>query len=151
MTRSNSQTVQSFLSLTSLPGNGLRYCNCLPTRSRKGLGRPDPQFGRPLPIEAAPRITGALTAGVRVFSAAWVGHYVACEDMHRPSAFSSAGTVASGPQQYSCTALARSGFVIARSSRRRPMMEGANQEPSGHSDVNCSALISSICSAKRLR
>jgi hypothetical protein len=116
--------VQSFLSLISLPGNGLQYFNCLPTRSRKSLRRPDLQFGRPLPIEAAHRITGALAAGVRVFSAAWVGHYVACEDMRRPSAFSSAGTVASG-QQYSCTALARSSFVIARSSRRRPSDGGS--------------------------
>jgi hypothetical protein len=38
--------------------------------------------------------------------------------------------------------------VVPRAAER---MEGANQEPSGHSDVNCSALISSICSAKRLR
>jgi hypothetical protein len=39
------------LSLTSLRGNALRYFNYLPTRSRKR--RPDLQFGRPLPIEAA--------------------------------------------------------------------------------------------------
>jgi hypothetical protein len=33
--------VQSFLSLTSLRGKGLRYCNCLRAQSRKGLRRPN--------------------------------------------------------------------------------------------------------------
>jgi hypothetical protein len=53
--------VQSCLSLTSLRGKGLRYCNCLRAQSRKGLRRPNLRPGmRPPTSDGQKKAPGAI-------------------------------------------------------------------------------------------